>query len=229
MRGKTALTAIMGRYAAILTAALVLFVFEPVLAGERGIPWGLSAVSLLLLVGSLRAVWEDRAFFRVVVVLGAGYWVCEALEPLAPDALPIATDVFGLAFLGATIGGILSDIFRRTEITADTVFGASAVYLLIGLWFARGFMLIAHVEPGAFAVSDALDVELQQDDFRSSGLLYYFSLITLTTVGYGDIAPVSPVARNLAAVEAVIAQLFIAAVIARLVGLYTTAANAPES
>lgn len=222
MRSTTALTAIMGRYAAILTATLVLFVFEPVLAEGRDVPWGLSTMSLLLLLGSLRAVWDDLYFFRVVAVLGTGFWLAELLEPLARGTLPIVTDVCGIAFLGATIGGILADIFTRKEITADTVFGASAVYLLIGLWFARAFMLIVHLDPGAFAISDALEIELQNEDFRRSGLLHYFSLITLTTVGYGDIAPVAPIARNLAAVEAVIAQLFIAAVIARLVAMYTT-------
>ena len=60
------------------------------------------------------------------------------------------------------------------------------------------------------------------ENWRIAGILHYFSLITLTTVGYGDVSPVAPIARNVAAVEAVIAQLFIAAVIARLVAMHTT-------
>lgn len=215
------LQAVLGRYSALLSAALLLFVLEPVLADEREIPWGLSAVTLLLLLGSLRAVWENHAFLKVVAVLGTLFWLSEALEPVLGGPVPIWTDILAMAFLTATLGGILADIFSRERVTADTVFGASAVYLLIGLWFARAFMLVAHVDPTAFAVSDALAVQIEEEGFRGSGILHYFSLITLTTVGYGDIAPVAPIARNLAAVEAVIAQLYIAAVIARLLSLYS--------
>lgn len=219
------LNSVIGRYAVLLTAALLLFVLEPVLTRTRDIPWGLSAVSFLLILGSLRAVWEDHRFFRVVAVLGTVFWLSEVGEPFFGGDLPIFTDVSALAFIGATLGGILFDIFTRKTVSADAVFGAAAVYLLIGLWFARAFMMVAHFEPSAFAVSDPLLAQAADEDFRGTGVLHYFSLITLTTVGYGDVAPVAPVARNLAAVEAVIAQLYIAAVIARLVAIHSAGAG----
>ncbi len=211
-----------GRYAAILLAAMLLFILEPLLATERQVPWGLSVVTFFVLMGSLRAVWAKHALFYVVGFLGVGLIALETTEALLGSRWAVAADVFGIAFLATTGTGILLDIFTRDEITADTVFGASAVYLLIGLLFGRVFLLIAHVDPNAFAVSDALAEELAVEGFRGSGILHYFSLITLTTVGYGDVSPVAPLARNLAAIEAVIAQLFVAAVIARLVALYTT-------
>ena len=101
-------------------------------------------------------------------------------------------------------------------------------FTLIGMIFSRLFMLIVYVDPGAFAVSDVLMQELVREGFRGSGLLQYFSLITLTTIGYGDISPVSPLARNLAAVEGITGQLFVAAVIARLVALYTSNRSRPR-
>ena len=211
-----------GRYSALLTAALVLFVFEPLLTNPNEVPWGLSAVTFLLLLGSLRAVWRSRGLLWAVTILGSINLGAEALEPFERAYLPIATDVFGLAFLAVTSVGILLDIFDRDEVTVDTVFGASAVYLLIGLIFARVFLLIAHFEPGAFAFSDALQAQIDEVGLRDTGILHYFSLITLTTVGFGDVSPVTPLARNLAAVEAVVAQLYIAAVIARLVAAYTS-------
>ena len=219
------LNQIIGRYAVLLAAALLIFVLEPAMARSPETPWDLSAVSLLLLLGSVRAVWENHRFFRVVALLGGLFWISEAAETVLGGALPVVTDACALAFIGATICGILYDVFSRRTVSADAVFGAAAVYLLIGLWFARAYMIIAHYEPEAFSASDALMRYVTEEGYRATGALHYFSLITLTTVGYGDITPVDPIARNLAAVEAVIAQLFIAAVVARLVAVHT--ANLP--
>jgi len=212
-----------GRYAAILTATIVLFVFEPLLSPSHEVPWRLSLVTFLLLLASLRAVWRSRGLLIWVGALGLAFLACEAIEPMTEAPIvPILVDVSSMAFLGLTSVGILLDVFTRERITADTVFGASAVYLLIGLFFARVFLLVAYLDPESFAVSDALAGQLVEGGWREAGILHYFSLMTLTTVGYGDVSPVAPVARNIAAVEAVIAQLFIASVIARLVAMQTT-------
>ncbi len=221
------LRALTGKYAAILLALLLMFILEPLLITPRsGVPWSLSAITLLLLLSSLRALWRSRALLLFVAVLGLAYFLLEAAEPLWGRTASILTDIAGMAFLSVTAAGILTDIFTRDEVTADTVFGASAVYLLIAMFFARAYMLITLLDPDSFAISAPLLARLQADGFRGSGMLHYFSLITLTTVGYGDVSPVAPVARNLAAVQAVIAQLFIAAVIARLVALYTSKKSA---
>ncbi len=211
-----------GRYAAILLATLSLFVLAPLLPSDRLIPWELTLVTLLVFFSSLRALWTSRTMLLIVGFLGAAFLVVETLEPLLDEnGAPVATDILGFAFQFTICFGILYDIFGREKVTADTVYGASAVYLLLGLAFARLFLLIEHLDPGAFAVNDVLAAELEQEGWRHSGVMQYFSLVTLTTIGYGDISPVSPLARNLAAVEGVIGQLFIAAVVARLVSLYT--------
>ncbi|MDG2305138.1 MAG: ion channel [Candidatus Binatia bacterium] len=216
-----------GRYSFLLIATLLLFVFEPLVATQPETPLGLTSLTFLVFVGSLRAIWSDRTLLLLIGLCGSTFVALEAAAPISENGLPILTDVAGVIFLTLVSWGILTDIFSRNEVEADTVFGASAVYLLIGFLFARLFMLIAHIDPEAFAVSDAIGVELAEASHRGSSILRYFSLITLTTVGYGDIAPVAPIARNLAAVEAVIGQLYIAAVIARLVAIYTTKTARP--
>ncbi len=131
------------------------------------------------------------------------------------------TDIIGASFLLVTSYGILFDIFNRDEITADTVYGASAVYMLLGLAFARLYLALLKLDPDAFAASELLLSQVDQLGWKASGLIHYYSLVTLTTIGYGDVTPVAPLARNLAAIEGIMGQLFIAAVVARLVSLYS--------
>ena len=213
---------LIGRYAPILVGVLLLFLLEPLL-GERGTTSGwMNVLVLLLVVVSLRALWTSRVLLGVVGIMGSVLVVMSVLESfeLMFDAVPIS-DLVGATFLLVTSYGILYDIFNRDEITADTVYGASAVYMLLGLAFARLYLALLKWAPDSFAASDLLLSQVDQLGWKASGLIHYYSLVTLTTIGYGDVTPVSPLARNLAAIEGIIGQLFIAAVVARLVSLYS--------
>ncbi len=106
--------------------------------------------------------------------------------------------------------------------TVDTIFGAVCVYLLIGLSFAMICMLIEFALPGSFVTSGngITDLNLRvagQSNFSTS---IYYRFVTLTTLGYGDLMPVSPPARTLSYIEAVIGQIYLTVLIARLVGLH---------
>jgi hypothetical protein len=213
-----------GRYAAILVTGLATAVIAPLLSHHDGMQWVLGLLILFVVVGSLRAVWGERRLFALVAAVGGGSVLMENFASFSSAGWSApASDIVGALFLMLVCYGILSDIFSRDEITTDTVFGAAAVYLILGLLFARLFLLVEHLSPGSFQITGDLARNVTE---RPLGVLHYFSLITLTTVGYGDIIPISPFARSLAAVEAVIAQLYIAAVIARLVALYTAHAEA---
>lgn len=87
--------------------------------------------------------------------------------------------------------------------------GSILVYLLIGIAFGEAARSVALLHPGAYASGTFARIDRAE--------LYHFSLVTLTTVGYGDITPVHPMARSLAALEALTGQLFPAILIARLV------------
>ena len=213
---------LIGRYAPILVGVLLLFLLEPLL-GQRGTTSGwMNVLVLLLVVVSLRALWTSRVLLGVVGIMGSALVVMSVLESFAimSDAVPIS-DLVGAAFLLVTSYGILYDIFNRDEITADTVYGASAVYMLLGLAFARLYLALLKWAPDSFAASELLLSQVDQLGWKASGLIHYYSLVTLTTIGYGDVTPVAPLARNLAAIEGIIGQLFIAAVVARLVSLYS--------
>ena len=93
-----------------------------------------------------------------------------------------------------------------------------SAYLMLGLIWTMAYWLVEQLTPGAFAFNTATGTKETMEGFNA----FYFSFITLSTVGYGDITPVSKVARMLAATEAMTGLLYVAVLIARLVGLYST-------
>jgi hypothetical protein len=108
-------------------------------------------------------------------------------------------------------------VFGRGRITYHRVVGAVLLYLIIGLIFVALYGFVALAAPQAFTNLPAL-----HGDFAIAGNLIYFSFVTLTTTGYGDIAPLHPYARSLANVEAIIGQIYPATLLARLVTLELT-------
>lgn len=120
--------------------------------------------------------------------------------------------VAAIAFVSIT----LRYVYKEGPVTSQRIQAAVAAYLLIVLAFALGYMLISFLIPGAFGFADKAP---NIDDPRLEYILHYFSISTITTLGYGDIVPVHPFARTLATVEALVGQLFPAILLARLVSL----------
>jgi hypothetical protein len=106
-------------------------------------------------------------------------------------------------------------VYREGSVTGHRVRGAIAAYLLLALCFSLAYDLIEYVHPGSFTLPPGGAQGMQT---RSASFLY-FSVVTLTTVGFGDIAAVHPVARSLVMVEALIGTLYPAILLARLVTL----------
>lgn len=105
-------------------------------------------------------------------------------------------------------------IDQETEVTLDLIMAAACTYILIGMIWAYGYYFLESTHQGAFKVAENISADLW--DF------YYYSFVTLTTVGYGDIVAVSKSARALTIMEAIIGQLYLAIMISRLVGLHAS-------
>jgi hypothetical protein len=125
----------------------------------------------------------------------------------------------GILMLLCTIGFlviVLWQVYREGPVTVHRIQGAIAAYLLLSLVFAIAYSLIEHLQPGSFQMPSA--------QAHSGGpinqVYYYFSVVTLTTAGFGDITAVHPFARSLVMMEALIGQLYPAILIARLVSLH---------
>lgn len=131
-------------------------------------------------------------------------------SPLIRDELYLAFIVVYYVF---TTVAIIRHLFKKATVDADTILSAVSAYLMIGLTFAVMYMSVSIDNPGAFAQSTVSRAITWPD-------LFYFSFVTLTTLGYGDIAPVDPHVRSLAILESVSGVLYMSTLIARLVSEY---------
>lgn len=113
---------------------------------------------------------------------------------------------------------VLHRILRHKSITRDTLYGAVAVYLLLAISFSYLFLYL-----------DVQTADYFFGQFESTSSYMYFSLVTITTVGYGDLTPVGDVARYLASAEAVIGQVLLVTVVARTVSLYAYASQESDA
>jgi Ion channel len=188
---------------------LMLFVLEPLVepVGSRRsyvLDVGFSAL-LLAGVAALSARPVVRAaLFAVVVVATAVRWGHFSTQ---------ASAAAGLASVAAMAFVVLAQTFRAGPVNVHRIQGAVAAYLLLGLAWALAYELVALRATGAFSGTGPTGPGRHP--------FIYFSFVTLTTVGYGDVTPVHPVARSLAVTEALVGQLYPAILLARLVSLAT--------
>ena len=129
--------------------------------------------------------------------------------------LDLATRIFGALFFGYAVMIILQIIGRSTEVTRETIFAAVVAYLLIALMWAYLYMILESLIPGSFSFPE-------QVTLSESQRFHYLSFITITTLGYGDITPLTSKASALALVEAVIGQIYMVVLVAWLVGMYVS-------
>lgn len=169
-----------------------------------------------LLIAGVMNVARRRAPRVVVGAVAAVAIVLRWAEMFTAGlAVALSARVAALAFLLLLTAVLMARVFGdRGEVTVHRVNGAVAVYVLFGITWSVLYQILALAVPGAFSVpAGAVDPATMQEN------LTYFSFITLTTLGYGDITAVHPTARMFAILEALVGQLYPATLLARLVSL----------
>ena len=198
----------------------LIFVVYPYFAVTRPSRYVIDVFVSMVLISGTFAV-QSRRWRQIAFVLAALTLVARwASYAGATRELLIANSGLAVAFLSFATAGILLRVVSSGPVTRHRIEGAVAVYLLIGVIFASLYSLIALVQPEAFqlsAVTEGGTVRQQYD--RLTSQLTYYSFITLTTVGYGDVAPIDPLAKQFAVLEGLVGQLYPAILLARLVSL----------
>jgi hypothetical protein len=198
-----------------LMLILLMFVLVPLHAAGTVSVEGYGLVIILLLAS---CVLMQSTSWIVIVILFVGVGLAVTAHALRVASTPSNLDLFFDAFAWiiidlALIFVIARAVFAPGRITYHRVNGAVLLYLTIGLTFVGLYTLIGLSSPNAFA-----GLSISHDRGLASSVIY-FSFVTLTSVGYGDIVPVHPVARALANLEGIIGQLFPATLLARMVTL----------
>jgi hypothetical protein len=186
-------------------------------------PWQADfLIGLSILFAAVLVVLRNRA--AVVTVLVA--FIVGVLTPILRQDLPSELTIYldfaaKIVFLGALTWIVGVGVFSPGRITFHRIQGAIAIYLQIAILFTFIYLLIIQLVPGAFV--PAIILHGPTGDImkgaRGGSQLVYFSFVTLTSVGYGDIVPLHPLARSFANMEAIIGQLFPATILARVVTL----------
>jgi hypothetical protein len=177
-------------------------------------------VSTAVLIFAVSSVSEKRGLLVVFSVIAISAISTTWYAFWFPSySISVLVNLLDLLFLILVVAAILAHVFRSRHITRETIAGAICAYLLIGATWAHVFSIVENVMPGSFADNSIeADAASGPEPIRDqSNRFTYFSLVTLTTLGYGDITPVTQPAKNLAALEAIFGQLYLAVLIARLV------------
>jgi voltage-gated potassium channel len=173
----------------------------------------------LVLFAGIVAVADRKRVLVIAVVLAipaiAGRWINHFRPDLVPSPVFLVAALILIAFV---VGNLLRFVLRAPSVNTEVLCASISAYLMLGLMWTIAYWLVDQLTPGgAFSYNTNAGTR-SMNGFNG----FYFSFITLSTVGYGDITPVSRIARLLAAMEAMTGLLYVAVLIARLVSLYST-------
>src|SRR5438094_8047365 len=203
----------------LLIALALFFICAHFVEEIKGGDLIISVLFSLVLIAGVLAVAERKRTLIIAIVLAvpaiAGRWINHFRPDLIP---PVVFLVSGLILIAFVVGHLLRYILRAPSVNTEVLCASISAYLMLGLMWTMAYWLVDQLTPGG-----AFSFNTNTGTHSMSGFTgFYFSFITLSTVGYGDITPVSRLARWLAAMEAMTGLLYVAVLIARLVALYSS-------
>ena len=165
----------------------------------------------LVLISGVAIAWGQRKLFLLAGFIGSAAVAVRWMAYFTPTpVLQLWADGWTLVAILVIAMVLLFQVFRNGPVTHSRIQGAIAVYLLYGVGWAHAYHITELLHPGSFNPAGAMSTV---SDYA------YFSFVTLSTLGYGDITPVRPIARSLSVGESLAGQLYLAVLVARLVAM----------
>lgn len=167
-------------------------------------------MTVLFVIETFKLRQKFLNLFRAIAILSFIFsFLAIIFDEKENKILYLLGQVIDLIFIAIAVLVIIKKIFSDTKVTGDTLRGGVSVYLMLGIVWFQIYQIILTIIPKAF------------EGDLSGYQVFYFSFVTLTTVGYGDILPVHRATMIMANLEAIVGQLYPAVILARLVSLYT--------
>ena len=202
------------RFLYLLIFIFILIAIQPLDAVIGNVGIVLEVLTTAILVSAIYTVSHKKFHFIFGLLLALPTLVSMWLTQIYKTTwLALSGNFFGMIFFGFIIITILTLIFNRNEITRDLIAGAAAVYLLMAVVWTYAYQLIEIIQPGSFSFA-------QSQSSGSQAPFLYYSFVTMTTLGYGDVTPSSTAAKSCAVLEAVVGQLYLVITVAWLVGVH---------
>ncbi|MFZ4683241.1 MAG: potassium channel family protein [Terrimicrobiaceae bacterium] len=226
---RSRLTDLPGEYpfGVLVLSLLVIIIGAPLTSGlgrEVSVMHGAGSIAPLVLVLTLAsgfAIWKTSGNRAAFAVLGGLVLISLYLSTVFRHHALTAVHLVGqILFLLYVIAVVTRAVFSAPLVDGNILFGAASIYLLIGVLAGFVFSLVELIVPGSFLVVPAGGPTAGSVIKPDAGWLIYFSFTTLTTVGFGDIIPAGEISRSLAVLEAVVGQILLVVMMARLVGLH---------
>ena len=207
-----------GRFLFLFISMVLMFVLRPFLTERVGIAYLMEIFLFLIFLSAVYAIRQKKSVFIIALLL---VLLTEVLALLSyfedMPSLDMLSNILGGLLLAYTAAIIVHHLFTEDKITGDMIMGAICAYFLMGLVWSFAYSTLEFFQPGSF--------QMPQGTVNQATFTYY-SYVTLTTLGYGEITPISAPARSFALLEAMLGQLYLAVLIARLVGIHIAQSQA---
>jgi Ion channel len=215
-----------GKFFFLFLCQVLLLAFFPYLE-QPGLPTVLfRLLGAAAFVSGVYAVSDKRVQWITALALAIPAGVLNTMFAFRPDPrMAVPTLLFTIFFLVFTLVALLSAVIRAERVTHDTIYGALSVYLLMAITWAAAYLLLVTAQPSAITLDPARHPNHRMDWFDC----VFYSFVTLTSLGYGDIVPMTAQARSLSVLEAVSGIMYVAVLIARLVGIHATVKSQANS
>ncbi len=205
-----------------LLAATMLQVFLVSFFPDRGNNVLNEITFSIFMLANLNFIWHSRKVILLMIVFAITSIILIWLPPsysLGPQTAPVI-NLLVILFLSVIISNIIRQIIFSKDVSVNMILGVITIYILFGMVAGEVNQMIYYFNPEAFAGN--------LGSYVPAGLRYY-SYVTMTTLGYGDIAPVTKIARASAVFFSLVGQIYLAVVIALIVGKYVSNSDSKKN
>ncbi len=212
-----------GRFLFLLISILLLLILSPLLEDFVGLEFLLDIFVTAIFISGIYAVSQKKTYILITAVFAtpmlASLWSAYFIKI---PYFQLTGQICGVLCMAFMVIIILSHIIRVKNVTADVIFGAIVAYLLMAIIWSFIYSVMEDLHPGSFVIPEG--------PVKDSRFLFtYFSFVTIATLGYGDITPLTAAACSLSILESIIGQIYLVVMVAWLVGMFVSQSMARNS